>query len=131
MKYRIKNRKLLKFSRKCGERVSASTVPTTVMKPMLIQRAVKVGRIRLIVSTVVSVVRPPLYMFIAVTATRPGSEHSMMIVPNPEKIWLATSWTWATGAASVAAEMMNAPTRDGMAPSAEPQSVHQNTVDGL
>ena len=55
----------------------------------------------------------------------------MMIVPNPEKIWLATSWTWATGAAVVAAEMMNAPTRNGMPPSTEPQYVHQNTVDVL
>src|SRR6516165_6209572 len=102
------------------------------MKPMLIQRAVSVGRIRLTVSTVVSVERPPLYMFIAVTAIRPGSEQIMMIVPNPEKIWLATSWTWATGAAVVAADRMNAPTRNGMIPPiAEPQYVHQNTVEVL
>ena len=53
------------------------------MNSTLSQRAENVGRTRLIVSTVVSDDSAPLYMFIAVTAIRPGIEHTSRIGPNP------------------------------------------------
>src|ERR1700759_1578031 len=92
------------------------------------QRAVSVGLIRLTVSTVVSVDSAPLYMFIAVTATRPGIEHTSRIGPNPWKTFWAVSWTPGPGARLVSGARMTAPSSIINAPAPEPQYVHQNTV---
>ena len=91
------------------------------MKATPSQRADSVGLMRLTVSTVVSVDSAPLYMFIAVTATRPGIEHTSRIGPNPWKILWAVSWTAATGARLVSGARMNAPSSIISAPAAEPQ----------
>ena len=56
--------------------MSASTVPATAMNVIASTRAVRVGLTGLIVSIVVSVDSPPLYMFRPMTAIRPGHEHS-------------------------------------------------------
>src|SRR3954451_6105688 len=98
------------------------------MKPMAIERASTVGRSFLTVSIVVSDDSPPLYMFMAVTAIRPGIEQTIRIVPKPLNTLSAAVPTAPTGPSFGYGESMNAPGPIIRAPAAEPRYVHQNTV---